>query len=253
MISQDKIVETGISLADISFAYQTTPILQSLNLDIPKGEIWALVGRSGVGKTTLLQIVAGLFQPTTGEVRICGRQVPVVGRIKGIVFQDDCLLGWLTAEENILFPHHRKRSPERRALARGMMDAVGLKDLYFAKPFEFSTGMRKRLEFARALVADEEYILADEPFGTVDALTRRELWQLWLDLRAKNPRTGILSTHHPEEAVRLCDAVVTLRQEHPSILSQPIRIPKEIRKLNANEQNEQIGNLRQKILYSLEG
>jgi len=241
----------GISIRNLAFSYAGTPVFTAVNLNIPKGEIWALVGRSGVGKTTLLQVIAGLFQPTCGDVVISGRGKSNLGKIRGIVFQEDCLLGWLTAEENVLFPYHRKCSAEQRSNARRLVDEVGLAGRYSALPKELSTGMRKRLEFARALAADEDYFLADEPFGPLDALTRRELWQLWQQLRAGKRRTGILSTHDPEEAVRLCDAVVALKSQGAPFLGEVIRIPSDLHQASISEQDVRVATLKDKVIQAL--
>jgi len=240
----------AIVLRDLQFAYGSRRVLKSINLHVPKGEIWALVGRSGAGKTTLLHIIAGLYRATSGEVAINGRGSGP-GCIRGVVFQDECLLGWLTVEQNILFPDYRRPSFERQGKAKQLLRAVGLSDRTDSYPSELSAGMRKRLEFARALMADTEYILADEPFGTIDAVTRRELWRLWRKLRQDEPRTGILCTHDPEEAVRLCDVVVALCGGEPSICNEPIRIPKGVGALGIDSENKELWALKQQVIESL--
>jgi ABC-type nitrate/sulfonate/bicarbonate transport system ATPase subunit len=241
----------GIRIEDVTFSYGERAVLESINLSIPKGEIWALVGRSGIGKTTLLNIIAGLFKPSRGVVSILGRERIGLGRIRGIVFQDDCLLGWLSAKNNVLFPNHRSATAGASKEAIDMLDAVGLTSRYESYPNELSAGMRKRLDFARALIADKEYILADEPFGPVDALTRRDLWRLWLKLRERSPRTGILSTHDPEEAVRLCDMVVTLRSGPPSRITSLLKVPSHVKDLGITDQNDELWQLKDQIIQSL--
>lgn len=241
----------GIRVEDVAFSYGARAVLESINLRIPKGEIWALVGRSGIGKTTLLNIIAGLFKPSKGTVSILGRERRGVGRIRGIVFQDDCLLGWLSVKDNVLFPRHRAATAAMNEEALDMLKAVGLDTRHSSYPNELSAGMRKRLDLARALVIDRDYILADEPFGTVDALTRRDLWRLWLRLREQAPRTGVLSTHDPEEAVRLCDVVATLRSGPPSRITSLIEIPPHIRKLGITDQSDEIWRLKDQIIESL--
>ena len=240
----------GIELTDVGFAYGARAVLASVRFHVPDGQIWALVGRSGSGKTTLLHIIAGLYTPTQGTVAL-GGEASQPGRIKGVVFQDDCLLGWLTAEQNLLFPAHRRAGPEARTRAERMLEAVelaGCGDLY---PYEMSTGMRKRLEFARALLADGDHILADEPFGTVDAVTRRNLWTLWRQLRTSHPRTGILCTHDPEEAIRLCDAVVPLQSGRPSTCGDPFVVPASIRALDMTEETEDLWSLKRQVIEAL--
>jgi ABC-type nitrate/sulfonate/bicarbonate transport system ATPase subunit len=243
--------ESGIFLENVGFAYGDSKVLEGITFYVPKGQVWALVGRSGSGKTTLIHIIAGLFRPLTGEVGISGREGMGPGRIRGVVFQEDSLLGWLSVEENVMFPRHRRPTPELRRTAQDMLTAVGLGDSLSRHPFELSAGMQKRLEFARALVGDDEYILADEPFGTVDALTRRDLWRLWFDLRSQRPRTGILATHDPEEAVRLCDAVIVLQRGAPGHVAKVFQIPGGVHQLDVSREGMGLLELKEEIIESL--
>ena len=237
-------------LEGVGFSYGEEPVLEGIDLHIPKGQIWALIGKSGTGKTTLLQIVAGLFKPNAGSVCIEKNE----RRIQGVVFQEESLLGWLTVEQNVLFPHYWRPSSERSRVARSILETVGLGEWLGALPYELSAGMRKRVEFARALVADKEYILADEPFGTLDALTRRQLWELWLGLRSKEPRTGILCTHDPEEALRLCDVIVPLIGTSPSRCGVPMEVPKDdLKGVGATGSNEAFWAARERVVNLLEG
>ncbi len=240
----------GIELENVSFSYGDTKIFESLSFSVPEDEIWAVVARSGAGKTTLLHLISGLFIPKYGIITVNGRK-PGPGSIRGVVFQDESLLGWLNIEENVLFHSASHEDIVNRDLARKMLDAVGLADRYTEYPHEFSAGMRKRAEFARALLADDEYILADEPFGTVDALTRRELWRLWLNLRQDEPRTGVLCTHDPEEAIRLCDEVVTFSLQQPTTLSHNIHVPESVKNLDAYSENSDLRDLKQMVIESL--
>ncbi len=243
--------QAGIVIDNVGFSYGDNKVFESVSLEVPKGEVWALLGRSGCGKTTLLHILAGIFQPTRGSVNIYGPNGQANRRIKGMVFQDDSLLGWLFVIDNVLFPLHRKTDEKRRDYAVEILTSVGLSENMSDYPFKLSAGMRKRVEFARAIIADEDYILADEPFGTLDALTRRDLWQLWNQLRVKRPRTGILATHDPEEAVRLCDAVVTMRKGNPGGVSKIIRIPQELRSRGIDNESDEIHRMKSEIIQSL--
>ena len=241
-----------IEIENVSFSYGCRSVLEGCNLAIPNGEIWALIGRSGTGKTTLLQIIAGLFRPQSGAVRIKGKVNSALGMIKGVVFQEDCLLGWLTVVENLLFPNHRK--PDGKALqkAQDLIIAVGLDKWENSLPKILSFGMRKRVEFARALLSDPEYLLADEPFGTVDALTRHDLWRMWQSLRSKEPRTGILCTHDAEEALRLCDVVVPLLPGPPAVLGEIIRVPKRLKTLEPDSIDKELLDMKKIIIKSLD-
>jgi ABC-type nitrate/sulfonate/bicarbonate transport system ATPase subunit len=241
----------GIEVSDLCFGFGTENLLEGISLRVPVGEIWALIGRSGVGKTTLLQIIAGLFTPRSGMVRVADRSVGGPGRIRGVVFQEDSLLGWLTVEDNVLFPGHRDGIDGRAARASGILSQVGLAEWRNAFPNKLSTGMRKRVEFARALTADDRYLLADEAFSTLDALTRRELWHMWLKLRETEPRTGILSTHDPEEAIRLCDVVVPLIPTRPATLGTPIRVPSHLAQLKPQDASDELNVLRESLVSAI--
>lgn len=244
-------MRTGISIADVSFGFGQHLVIENLCLTVPTGEMWALVGRSGVGKTTLLQVIAGLFEPSSGSVSITDRDVNGPGRIKGVVFQEESLLGWLTVKENVLFPRHRHIEKEEGKRVEELLAAMGLAGNENDLPFSLSTGMRKRVEFARALFADDRYLLADEAFSTLDALTRRELWKLWQSIRIKEPRTGILSTHDPEEAIRLCDVVVPLIPGPPAAVGDVLRIPSYLSSLDTDKSTEELFDLKEQVLSSL--
>lgn len=241
----------GIVLKDISFAIGSTRIFESVSMNIPTGEIWALVGRSGSGKTTLLHVIAGLFRARRGFVSVEGRG-DGPGRIRGVVFQDEALLGWLTAEDNLLFPNYRHPTEEQLTRSRRLLAAVGLADRWQSYPHELSTGMRKRLEFARALLADNEYILADEPFGTVDTITRRSLWEMWLDLRQREPRTGLLCTHDTEEAIRLCDVIVPLHSDGGKGCGEALRVPEKLRGLGVSGEDWDLWSFKEQVIKHLE-
>ena len=241
----------GIRVNDVSFSYGSTPVLEGINLLIPEGQIWGLVGRSGSGKTTLLNVVAGLYTPRSGSVTVTGRGNTRVCPIRGVVFQEDSLLGWLSALDNILFPQYGNSASSSRERAETLLEKMGLARQRATLPHQLSAGMRKRVEFARALLVDSEYILMDEPFGSLDALTRRELWKTWFEIRQSIPRTGIISTHDPEEAIRMCDVVVTLRSGVPGTITNQINVPPSIGDLKVSEQNNEVWRLCNEITSSL--
>jgi len=247
----EKSSQSGICIENVSFQYGRRTVLEAISLHVPAGEIWALIGQSGIGKTTLLQIVAGLFQPQTGSVTVDGKVVVGAGTVKGIVFQEESLLGWLTVEENIRFPKHNKNHTDEKLKAKDILAQVGLDRWENALPGILSTGMRKRAEFARALFTDNRYLLADEPFGTLDALTRRDLWYMWRTLRTSEPRTGILSTHDPEEAIRLCDVIVPLIPGTPARLGKPIRVPARLSALSPDANDDELFSLKEQLIHSL--
>ncbi|HUJ37040.1 MAG TPA: nitrate/sulfonate/bicarbonate ABC transporter ATP-binding protein [Hyphomicrobium sp.] len=190
-------------------------ILDDVSLTLNEGEIVGLLGRSGCGKSSLLRIVSGLIQPTSGEVTFQGR--PVTGPSEGIamVFQSFALFPWLTVLENVKFGLRAMAVPEpqahRRALAA--IDLIGLDGFESAYPKELSGGMRQRVGFARALVVNPKLLLMDEPFSALDVLTaetlRTDLLDLWCEGRM--PIKSILMvTHNIEEAVLMCDRILVL-------------------------------------------
>ena len=152
-----------IELVELTVGLSGIDILDDLSLTITKGEVVAVVGRSGCGKTTLVNTICGLIEPNAGVVRVHGNAVSP-GAVRGIVFQEDSLLGWLTVEENILFGVSNRGASVVKE-ARRILSIVGLEHVRAELPRTLSVGMRRRAEFARALMLDNEFMLADEPFG----------------------------------------------------------------------------------------
>jgi len=233
----------AILVESLSFSYGPVPVLCDLNVSVPRGEIWALIGQSGSGKSTFLQILAGLFRPSAGRVKIAGREGATETSIRGVVFQGDSLLGWLSTLENVTFPEKSRGDDGLTILAKRLLGEVGLEGDCNLYPHELSAGMRKRVEFVRALVRDRDFLLADEPFGTLDAITRRQLWGIWRSLREDVPRSGFLCTHDPEEAIRLCDAVVPLTGSRPATFGQIVRIPESIKAMPVDKASQELTTL----------
>jgi NitT/TauT family transport system ATP-binding protein len=191
-------------------ATQVVNALNGVSFDIKAGEFVALTGRSGCGKTTSLRIVLGLEEQTSGTVEIDGREVNGCGYDRGMVFQHAELLPWRTAIENIEFGLELKgvRKGERRAIANKMLDLVGLQKSADRRPYQLSGGMKQRVGLARALSADPEVLLMDEPFGALDAQIREEMQTELLSLHEKTKKTIMFVTHDIDEAVLLADRVV---------------------------------------------
>ena len=189
--------------------------LRSIDLGVAKGEFVSIVGPGGCGKSTLLQIIAGLVPASAGEVLLEGRAVvaPPGGMVYLFQQYSRSLMPWLTVEKNVAFGLQRKG----RASPRGApdhcvhyLDMVGLADFRGRYPWELSGGMQQRVAIARALAAEPSVLLLDEPFSSVDALTRLELHELILDLWSKTGITILLVTHDVEEAVYLSDRIALL-------------------------------------------
>jgi NitT/TauT family transport system ATP-binding protein len=190
-------------------------VFSGFSLDVRPGEFLSIVGPSGCGKSTLLQVVAGLIPATGGCVTLGGRDVTGAPAHMVYLFQQysKSLLPWMTAEDNVIFAfNHRLRLGEReaRARAREHLAMVGLADSGSVYPWQLSGGMQQRVAIARALSADPKVLLMDEPFSSVDALTRMELHKLISELWEQKRFTTILVTHDVDEAIFLSDRIVLL-------------------------------------------
>ena len=200
-------------------------VLEGMNLEVREGQIVGLLGRSGSGKSTLLRLIAGLSEPTGGNVRYLGKDI--VGPAPGIamVFQSFALFPWLTVYENVALGLEAQRMPREEIRKRSLqaIDLIGLDGFESAYPRELSGGMRQRVGFARALVVHPNILLMDEPFSALDVLTAETLRTDFLDLwsEGRMPIKGvILVTHNIEEAVLMCDRILVFGSNPGRILSE---------------------------------
>lgn len=186
--------------------------LKDIHLEFNRGELTSLLGPSGCGKTTLLKIIAGLLEPTSGEVRVNGRTVSGPGPERAFVFQDFALMPWATVLRNAAFGLELRGMPkaEREDRARHYIAEVGLAGFEGKYPHELSGGMRQRVGLARALAVDADVLMMDEPFSAVDEQTRRKFQEDLIRLREIEKKTFILVTHSIEEAVYLSDRIIML-------------------------------------------
>ncbi len=186
--------------------------LRDITLDVAAGGFLSLLGPSGCGKTTLLKIIAGLLDPTEGEILVRGKPIRGPGPERAFVFQEFALLPWATVLRNVSFGLELRGMPkdERYEVARKYIAEVGLTGFEMSYPHELSGGMRQRVGLARALAVDADILLMDEPFASVDEQTRRKFQEDLLDLLAIENKTVIFVTHSIEEAVYISDRVVLL-------------------------------------------
>ena len=186
--------------------------LDSIDLGFPTGQMTTLLGPSGCGKTTLLKIIAGLLEPTSGNVFVNGKKVTAPGPERAFVFQDFALLPWATALRNVAFGLELRGDDrnEREEKARHYINEVGLSGFENKYPHELSGGMRQRVGLARALAVDADVLLMDEPFSAVDEQTRRKFQEDLLHLLSVEKKSVIFVTHSIEEAVYVSDQIVIL-------------------------------------------
>jgi NitT/TauT family transport system ATP-binding protein len=190
-----------------------------------KGELVSLLGPSGCGKTTLLRIIAGLIQKTAGSVRIRGEEVDEPHPDFGFVFQTPNLMPWRNVLDNVLFPMEilHRCDAAAKARARELLQMTGLAEFELARPHQLSGGMQQRVALCRALVHAPALLLMDEPFGALDELTRMEMNDLLLDIRARTQPTVVFVTHSISEAIYLSDQVVVF-SKRPARIVEHIRV-----------------------------
>lgn len=193
----------------------------------PSGGISAIVGPSGCGKTSLVHAVAGLLSPSSGEALIDGQRVRGVRPRTAVLFQDYGLLPWRTVEGNAELPLviARMRRAERKARVLPILDELGLSAFRHFYPSRLSGGMKQRVAIARALSAEPDLLLMDEPFSSLDALTRETAQEFLLDVRRGRPLTIVVVTHSIEEAVYLAEAVFVMSGRNPGTISGRFDIP----------------------------
>ena len=205
----DVILQTG----NIGVTYQESVVaLENVSLTIPAAKLTAILGPSGCGKTTLLKVIAGLIEPTTGTVKIRGKETRGPGPDRALVFQDFALLPWATVMQNVAFGLRARgvAKKEREETSLHYIKEVGLSGFENKYPHQLSGGMRQRTGLARALTVNSDILLMDEPFSAVDEQMRRKLQEDLLHLLKIESKTVIFVTHSIEEAVYLADQVVIL-------------------------------------------
>jgi len=186
--------------------------LKDIDLEIARGEFVCLLGPSGCGKSTLLNAVAGFSLPTGGVITVDGKPVQGPGPDRGMVFQEYALFPWMTVAENIAFGLQVQKKPkaEIAATVSQLLEMLNLKDFRDRFPKDLSGGMRQRVAIARVLALDSPIMLMDEPFGALDALTRRNLQDELLRLWERLGKTILFVTHSIEESVYLADRIVVM-------------------------------------------
>ena len=192
----------------------TKPVFHAVNVDIEKGEFVCIIGHSGCGKTTILNILAGLDEASSGTVVMAGREVSGPSLDRGVVFQSHALMPWLTVQSNIAFAV-KSRWPDWngqkvKAHCQKYIDLVRLTGNEQKKPSQLSGGMKQRVGIARAFAIEPKMLLLDEPFGALDALTRGTIQDQLLSICAETHQTVFMITHDVDEAILLADKIMLM-------------------------------------------
>ncbi|HWT86619.1 MAG TPA: ABC transporter ATP-binding protein [Myxococcales bacterium] len=202
--------EPALHVRGVGMRFGGIVALDRIDLDVAKGEFVCLLGPSGCGKSTLLNAIAGFTQPTSGEILAFGKRVVEPQPERAMVFQEYALFPWMTVRENVAFGLRIRGDREARAKADALLDKLALRGFGDRFPKDLSGGMRQRVALARCLALDAPMLLMDEPFGALDALTRRsmqdELLRIWTELQ----QTIVFVTHGIEESLLLADRVVVM-------------------------------------------
>ena len=258
--NSDKMTDRYVYLENVNMRFVTKKgvfeALKDVNLNIQQGEFVSIIGHSGCGKSTVLNLIAGLLEPTSGHLFCAGREIARPGPERAVVFQNHSLLPWLTCFENVylaverVFGSETKVNLEARTYAA--LDLVGLSHAAEKRPNEISGGMKQRVGIARALAMEPKVLLLDEPFGALDALTRATLQDELMKIMEKSGATAVMVTHDVDEAVLLSDRIVMMTNGPSATIGEilTVDLPKPRMRL-ALAENKQYNHLRAEVLKFL--
>jgi nitrate ABC transporter ATP-binding subunit len=222
-----------LSVDNVSKIYPTSSgpytVLDGVNLTIDQGEFVCVIGHSGCGKTTLLNMISGFNTPTTGQVTLQGQRITSPGPDRMVVFQNYALLPWKTAFENVFLAvdsvYPDKSRKDKLEIAREHLAMVGLDEAMHKKPGQLSGGMKQRVSIARALAICPQVLILDEPFGALDAITKEELQEELLQIWSKNRVTVLMITHDIDEALFLSDRIVMMTNGPAAKIGEIMTVP----------------------------
>ncbi|MBT4277560.1 ABC transporter ATP-binding protein [Candidatus Falkowbacteria bacterium] len=195
------------------------PVLEDVSFDIEEQEFVSIIGPSGAGKTTLINILAGYLKPTKGEATLSSKTIKKPGKDRVVISQEEDLFDWMNIYENVKFGVNKNQETVNKYI-----ELVGLKDFANSYPHQLSGGMKKRASLARALAAEPKFILMDEPFGSLDYQTRETIHKEVLNIWQKTKKTALIITHDIEEAIYLSNKIIVF-SERPARIKKIIKIP----------------------------
>jgi NitT/TauT family transport system ATP-binding protein len=222
--------DTLISLQDVTKTFETPSgritVLSNVNFEVKKGTTLCIVGPSGCGKTTILNLISGFLPPTSGTVRVSGKPVTSPGPDRAVVFQRDSVFPWLTVRQNLEYGPKVRGIPRHKWAERIdiYLEKVGLQHFANHYPKQLSGGMRKRVDIARAYANEPDILLMDEPFGSLDVMTKEVMQKDLSELSYMEEKSLIFITHDIEEAVFLGDEVLVMTRYPPNIQKR-IEVP----------------------------
>jgi nitrate/nitrite transport system ATP-binding protein len=257
---EGKMIDRYVYLENVNMRFVTKKgifeALKNINLNIQQGEFVSIIGHSGCGKSTVLNLIAGLLEPTSGHLFCAGREIAKPGPERAVVFQNHSLLPWLTCYENVYLAVERVFSSEpkvnQEARAYAALELVGLSHAADKRPNEISGGMKQRVGIARALAMEPKVLLLDEPFGALDALTRATLQDELMKIMEKSGATAIMVAHDVDEAVLLSDRIVMMTNGPSATIGEilTVDLPKQRNRL-ALAEDKTYNHLRSEVLRFL--
>lgn len=243
-----------LELKNVSKSYGTgtnvTEVLTDINLQIEDGEFVAIVGFTGSGKTTLINLINGLHFPDSGEVLMKGKPITGPGPDRGVIFQNYSILPWLSVYQNVklavdeIFPGWSKKEKEEHV--RKYVNMVNLSHAIDKKPAELSGGMRQRVSVARALAMNPEVLLMDEPLSALDALTRGTLQEEIINIWSEDKKTALLITNDVDEGIIMADRIIPLTPGPNATLGPEFKInfdrPRDVTEINKDPEYKKLRN-----------
>lgn len=257
----NKITDRYVYIEDVNMRFETKKgtfeALKNINLSINQGEFISIIGHSGCGKSTVLNLIAGLLLPSEGHVFCAGREVAQPGPERAVVFQNHSLLPWLTCAENVYLAVERvfgatETKAQLNDRVTAIMQLVGLSHAADKRPNEVSGGMKQRVGIARALAMEPKVLLLDEPFGALDALTRANLQDELMGIMAKSGATAVMVTHDVDEAVLLSDRIVMMTNGPSATIGEilDVKLPRPRNRLELAE-DKTYNHIRSEVLRFL--